>query len=147
MVQKLVYTVKVHSDDPHLKIFISLQVIWALAIPPIKGKLEHLSVGINGIKTSFDRFTRNSVLFLPYTVRFGIYGKEQYGENQHGAWMNVMKVTLLPIALCCSYNRIGLEQYLPDTAGIQFLGFFFVLDPEKTKFLAQPQSTRGNIDC
>jgi hypothetical protein len=37
--------------------------------------------------------------------------KEQYGENQYGAWMNVMKGRGSKWVYVAAANRIGLEQY------------------------------------
>jgi N-carbamoylputrescine amidase len=47
--------------------------------------------------------------------------KEQYGENQYGAWMNVMKGHAVANGVyVAAANRIGLEHI--DTAGIEFWG-------------------------
>jgi N-carbamoylputrescine amidase len=38
--------------------------------------------------------------------------KEQYGENQYGAWMNIMKGHAVANGVyVAAANRIGLEQY------------------------------------
>jgi N-carbamoylputrescine amidase len=48
--------------------------------------------------------------------------KEQYGENQYGAWMNVMKGRGSKWRLCCCGKQNWFRAILPDTAGIQFWG-------------------------
>jgi N-carbamoylputrescine amidase len=58
-------------------------------------------------------------LFYPTAIGWHPEEKEQYGENQYGAWMNVMKGHVAN-GVYVAANRIGLEQYLPDTAGIEF---------------------------
>jgi N-carbamoylputrescine amidase len=70
------------------------------------------------------------VLFYP-TVGWHPEEKEQYGENQYGAWMNVMKGHAVANGVyVAAANRIGLEQYLPDTAGIEFWGASFIAGPK-----------------
>jgi N-carbamoylputrescine amidase len=58
--------------------------------------------------------------------------KEQYGENQYGAWMNVDGHAVAN-GVYVAANRIGLEQYLPDTAGIEFWELLHSWD-HKAKF-------------
>jgi N-carbamoylputrescine amidase len=46
----------------------------------------------------------------------GIRRKEQYGINQYGAWMNVMKGHAVANGVyVAAANRIGLEKYLPES--------------------------------
>jgi N-carbamoylputrescine amidase len=71
------------------------------------------------------------VLFYPTAIGWHPQEKEQYGENQHGAWMNVMKGHAVANGVyVAAANRIGLEKYLPDTAGIQFWGSSFIAGPQ-----------------
>jgi len=71
------------------------------------------------------------VLFYPTAIGWHPQEKEEFGENQHGAWMNVMKGHAVANGVyVAAANRIGLEKYLPDTAGIQFWGSSFIAGPQ-----------------
>ena len=85
------------------------------------------------------------VLFYPTAIGWHPQEKEQYGENQHGAWMNVMKGHAVANGVyVAAANRIGLEQYLPDTAGIQFWGSSFIAGPQG-EILAQASHDKEEI--
>jgi N-carbamoylputrescine amidase len=72
--------------------------------------------------------------------------KEQYGENQHGAWMSVMKGHAVANGVyVAAANRIGLEQYCPDN-GIQFWGSSFIAGPQG-EILAQASHDKEKPDC
>ena len=71
------------------------------------------------------------VLFYPTAIGWHPFEKEQYGENQYGAWMNVMKGHAVANGIyVAAANRIGLEKYLPDTDGIEFWGQSFICGPQ-----------------
>ncbi|NVK83569.1 MAG: carbon-nitrogen hydrolase [Cytophagia bacterium] len=85
------------------------------------------------------------VLFYPTAIGWHPYEKDQYGENQHGAWMNVMKGHAVANGVfVAAANRIGLEQYLPDTAGIEFWGSSFICGPQG-EILAQASHDKEEI--
>ncbi len=85
------------------------------------------------------------VLFYPTAIGWHPLEKEQYGEKQHGAWMNVMKGHAVANGVyIAAANRIGLEQYLPDTAGIQFWGSSFIAGPQG-EILAQASHDQEEI--
>jgi N-carbamoylputrescine amidase len=85
------------------------------------------------------------VLFYPTAIGWHPLEKEQYGEKQHGAWMNVMKGHAVANGVyVAAANRIGLEQYLPDTAGIQFWGSSFIAGPQG-EILAQASHDQEEI--
>ena len=85
------------------------------------------------------------VLFYPTAIGWHPQEKEQYGENQYGAWMNVMKGHAVANGVyVAAANRIGLEQYLPDTAGIQFWGASFIAGPQG-EILAQASHDKEEI--
>jgi N-carbamoylputrescine amidase len=70
--------------------------------------------------------------------------KEQYGTNQYGAWMNVMKGHAVANGVyVAAANRIGLEKYLPDTDGIEFWGTSFMQDCRE--ILAQASHDKEEI--
>lgn len=71
------------------------------------------------------------VLFYPTAIGWHPSEKEQYGANQYGAWMNVMKGHAVANGIyVAAANRVGLEKYLPDTDGIQFWGASFIAGPQ-----------------
>ncbi|HQS50558.1 MAG TPA: carbon-nitrogen hydrolase [Daejeonella sp.] len=85
------------------------------------------------------------VLFYPTAIGWHPLEKEQYGEKQHGAWMNVMKGHAVANGVyVAAANRIGLEQYLPDPAGIQFWGSSFIAGPQG-EILAQASHDQEEI--
>jgi N-carbamoylputrescine amidase len=84
----------------------------------------------------------SEVLFYPTAIGWHPEEKEQYGENQYGAWMNVMKGHAVANGVyVAAANRIGLEQYLPDTAGIEFS---FIAGPQG-EILAQASHDKEEI--
>ena len=71
------------------------------------------------------------VLFYPTAIGWHPQEKEEFGVNQHGAWMNVMKGHAVANGVyVAAANRIGLEQYVPDTNGIEFWGQSFICGPQ-----------------
>ncbi len=73
----------------------------------------------------------SEVLFYPTAIGWHPNEKEQYGEKQYNAWMNVMKGHAVANGIyVAAANRIGVEQYLPDTAGIEFWGASFIAGPQ-----------------
>lgn len=71
------------------------------------------------------------VIFYPTAIGWHPSEKAQYGVNQHGAWMNVMKGHAVANGIyVAAANRIGLEQYLPGTDGIAFWGQSFICGPQ-----------------
>ena len=71
------------------------------------------------------------VLFYPTAIGWHPKEKEQYGENQYGAWMNVMKGHAVANGVfVAAANRIGLEKYIEGTEGIQFWGASFIAGPQ-----------------
>jgi N-carbamoylputrescine amidase len=71
------------------------------------------------------------VLFYPTAIGWHPYEKDQYGEKQHGAWMNVMKGHAVANGIfVAAVNRVGHEKPLPDKAGIEFWGSSFIAGPQ-----------------
>jgi len=71
------------------------------------------------------------VLFYPTAIGWHPLEKDEYGENQHGAWMNVMKGHAVANGVyVAAANRVGLEHYIEGTAGIQFWGSSFIAGPQ-----------------
>lgn len=85
------------------------------------------------------------VLFYPTAIGWHPQEKAQYGEKQHNAWMTVMKGHAVANGVfVAAANRIGLEQYVPGTAGIQFWGSSFIAGPQG-EILAQASHDREEI--
>lgn len=71
------------------------------------------------------------ILFYPTAIGWHPFEKEHHGENQYGAWMNVMKGHAVANGIyVAAANRIGLEKYLPNTDGIEFWGKSFICGPQ-----------------
>lgn len=85
------------------------------------------------------------VLFYPTAIGWHPLEKEQYGVNQHGAWMNVMKGHAVANGVyVAAANRVGLEKYLPNTEGIEFWGSSFIAGPQG-EILAQASNDKEEI--
>lgn len=85
------------------------------------------------------------VLFYPTAIGWHPKEKEAYGENQHGAWMSVMRGHAVANGVyVAAANRIGLEKYLPNTDGIQFWGSSFICGPQG-EILAQASHDQEEI--
>ncbi|RED26761.1 N-carbamoylputrescine amidase [Flavobacterium cutihirudinis] len=85
------------------------------------------------------------VVFYPTAIGWHPKEKEQYGENQYGAWMNVMKGHAVANGVfVAAANRIGLEKYLEGTEGIQFWGASFIAGPQG-EILAQASHDKEEI--
>ena len=85
------------------------------------------------------------VLFYPTAIGWHPQEKEEFGVNQHGAWMNVMKGHAVANGgYVAAANRIGLEQYVPDTNGIEFWGQSFICGPQG-EILAQASADQEEI--
>lgn len=73
----------------------------------------------------------SEVLFYPTAIGWHPQEKAAYGDLQYGAWMNVMKGHAVANGVyVAAANRIGLEQYIPDTSGIEFWGASFIAGPQ-----------------
>jgi len=85
------------------------------------------------------------VLFYPTAIGWHPKEKEQYGENQYGAWMNVMKGHAVANGVfVAAANRIGLEKYIDGIEGIQFWGASFIAGPQG-EILAQASHDKEEI--
>ncbi|MEE3245257.1 MAG: carbon-nitrogen hydrolase [Bacteroidota bacterium] len=85
------------------------------------------------------------VLFYPTAIGWHPQEKEEFGVNQHGAWMNVMKGHAVANGVyVAAANRMGLEQYVPDTNGIEFWGQSFICGPQG-EILAQASADQEEI--
>ena len=141
---------KMHiPDDPHFyeKFYFTPGDIGFKTFPTQKGKIGTLICWDQWYPEAarLTALQGAEVLFYPTAIGWHPLEKEQYGEKQHGAWMNVMKGHAVANGVyVAAANRVGLEQYLPDTAGIQFWGSSFIAGPQG-EILAQASHDQEEI--
>jgi N-carbamoylputrescine amidase len=141
---------KMHiPDDPHFyeKFYFTPGDIGFKAFPTQKGKIGTLICWDQWFPEAarLTALQGAEVLFYPTAIGWHPLEKEQYGENQHGAWMNVMKGHAVANGVyVAAANRIGLEQYIEGTAGIQFWGSSFIAGPQG-EILAQASHDKEEI--
>jgi N-carbamoylputrescine amidase len=136
-------------DDPHFyeKFYFTPGDLGFKAFPTNKGKIGTLICWDQWFPEAarLTALQGAEVLFYPTAIGWHPLEKEQYGENQHGAWMNVMKGHAVANGVyVAAANRIGLEQYLPNTSGIQFWGSSFIAGPQG-EILAQASHDKEEI--
>jgi N-carbamoylputrescine amidase len=141
---------KMHiPDDPHFyeKFYFTPGDLGFKAFPTNKGKIGTLICWDQWFPEAarLTALQGAEVLFYPTAIGWHPLEKEQYGENQHGAWMNVMKGHAVANGVyVAAANRIGLEHYLPNTSGIQFWGSSFIAGPQG-EILAQASHDKEEI--
>jgi N-carbamoylputrescine amidase len=141
---------KMHiPDDPHFyeKFYFTPGDIGFKAFPTQKGKIGTLICWDQWYPEAarLTALQGAEVLFYPTAIGWHPLEKEQYGENQQGAWMNVMKGHAVANGVyVAAANRIGLEQYIEGTAGIQFWGSSFIAGPQG-EILAQASHDKEEI--
>jgi N-carbamoylputrescine amidase len=141
---------KMHiPDDPHFyeKFYFTPGDLGFKAFPTNKGKIGTLICWDQWYPEAarLTALQGADVLFYPTAIGWHPSEREQYGENQHGAWMNVMKGHAVANGVyVAAANRIGLEQYIEGTAGIQFWGSSFIAGPQG-EILAQASNDKEEI--
>ncbi len=141
---------KMHiPDDPHFyeKFYFTPGDLGFKAFPTNKGKIGTLICWDQWFPEAarLTALQGAEILFYPTAIGWHPLEKEQYGENQHGAWMNVMKGHAVANGVyVAAANRIGLEQYIEGTAGIQFWGSSFIAGPQG-EILAQASHDKEEI--
>lgn len=141
---------KMHiPDDPHFyeKFYFTPGDIGFKAFPTQKGKIGTLICWDQWYPEGarLTALQGAEVLFYPTAIGWHPLEKEQYGVNQHGAWMNVMKGHAVANGVyVAAANRIGLEQYIEGTAGIEFWGSSFIAGPQG-EILAQASHDKEEI--
>ncbi|MHB1146035.1 MAG: carbon-nitrogen hydrolase [Lutibacter sp.] len=141
---------KMHiPDDPHFyeKYYFTPGDIGFKTFPTKKGKIGTLICWDQWYPEAarLTALQGAEVLFYPTAIGWHPKEKEQYGVNQHGAWMNVMKGHAVANGVyVAAANRIGLEKYLPNTEGIEFWGSSFICGPQG-EILAQASHDKEEI--
>jgi len=141
---------KMHiPDDPHFyeKFYFTPGDLGFKTIPTQKGKIGTLICWDQWYPEAarLTALQGAEVLFYPTAIGWHPQEKEQYGENQYGAWMNVMKGHAVANGVyVAAANRIGLEQYIEGTSGIQFWGSSFIAGPQG-EILAQASHDKEEI--
>ena len=70
------------------------------------------------------------ILFYPTAIGWHPHEKQVYGPSQHDAWRTIQRSHAIANGVyVAAVNRIGHEQPVPGTAGIEFWGSSFVADP------------------
>ncbi|MSR84418.1 MAG: acyltransferase, partial [Candidatus Latescibacteria bacterium] len=70
------------------------------------------------------------ILFYPTAIGWHPHEKQVYGPAQHDAWRTIQRSHAIANGVyVAAINRIGHEQPVPETAGIEFWGSSFVADP------------------
>lgn len=141
---------KMHiPDDPHYyeKFYFTPGDLGFLNTPTAKGNIGTLicwdqwypeGARLTALKGA-------EVLFYPTAIGWHPAEKAQYGTNQHGAWMSVMRGHAVANGVyVAAANRIGLEKYLPNTDGIEFWGASFICGPQG-EVLAQASHDKEEI--
>lgn len=141
---------KMHiPDDPHFyeKFYFTPGDLGFKAFPTQKGKIGTLICWDQWYPEAarLTALQGAEVLFYPTAIGWHPLEKEEFGENQHGAWMNVMKGHAVANGVyVAAANRIGLEKYIDGTAGIQFWGSSFIAGPQG-EILAQASHDKEEI--
>lgn len=141
---------KMHiPDDPHFyeKFYFTPGDLGFQAIPTQKGKIGTLICWDQWYPEAarLTALRGAEVLFYPTAIGWHPAEKAEYGVNQYGAWMNVMKGHAVANGIyIAAANRIGLEQYLPGTDGIEFWGASFICGPQG-EILAQASRDKEEI--
>ena len=141
---------KMHiPDDPHFyeKFYFTPGDIGFKTFPTQKGKIGTLICWDQWYPEAarLTALQGAEVLFYPTAIGWHPLEKDEYGENQHGAWMNVMRGHAVANGVyVAAANRVGLEQYIPGTAGIQFWGSSFIAGPQG-EILAQASHDQEEI--
>jgi len=141
---------KMHiPDDPHFyeKFYFTPGDLGFKAFPTKKGKIGTLICWDQWFPEAarLTALQGAEVLFYPTAIGWHPLEKDEYGENQHGAWMNVMKGHAVANGVyVAAANRIGLEQYIEGTEGIQFWGSSFIAGPQG-EILAQASHDKEEI--
>lgn len=141
---------KMHiPDDPHFyeKFYFTPGDIGFKTFPTQKGKIGTLICWDQWYPEAarLTALQGAEVLFYPTAIGWHPLEKDENGVNQHGAWMNVMKGHAVANGVyVAAANRVGLEQYIPGTAGIQFWGSSFIAGPQG-EILAQASHDQEEI--
>lgn len=141
---------KMHiPDDPHFyeKFYFTPGDIGFKTFPTQKGKIGTLICWDQWYPEAarLTALQGAEVLFYPTAIGWHPLEKDEYGVNQHGAWMNVMRGHAVANGVyVAAANRVGLEQYIPGTAGIQFWGSSFIAGPQG-EILAQASHDQEEI--
>lgn len=86
-----------------------------------------------------------SVLMYPTAIGWHPAEKERYGAEQRDSWITIQRSHAIANGVyVASANRIGLEQPIADSAGIQFWGSSFICDPQGV-ILAQASTDKEEI--
>lgn len=86
-----------------------------------------------------------SVIFYPTAIGWHPYEKAELGKSQFEAWLTVQRGHAISNGVyVAAANRVGLEKYSDESAGIEFWGQSFICDPQGI-IIAQGSANKEEI--
>jgi len=86
-----------------------------------------------------------SILFYPTAIGWHPYEKEEHGKAQFESWQTIQRGHAIANGVyVAAVNRVGIEQMVENTPGIEFWGSSFVADPQGI-IIAQASNDKEEI--
>jgi N-carbamoylputrescine amidase len=86
-----------------------------------------------------------SVIYYPTAIGWHPYEKEEHGKPQFESWQTIQRGHAIANGVyVAAVNRVGLEQIVENTPGIEFWGSSFIADPQGI-IIAQASSDKEEI--
>jgi len=86
-----------------------------------------------------------SVIFYPTAIGWHPYEKAEHGKSQFESWLTVQRGHAIANGVyVAAANRVGLEKYSDESAGIEFWGQSFICDPQGI-IIAQGSANKEEI--
>ena len=86
-----------------------------------------------------------SVIFYPTAIGWHPFEKAEHGKSQFESWLTVQRGHAIANGVyVAAANRVGLEKYSDESAGIEFWGQSFICDPQGI-IIAQGSANKEEI--
>ena len=86
-----------------------------------------------------------SVIFYPTAIGWHPFEKAEHGKAQYESWLTVQRGHAIANGVyVAAANRVGLEKYSDESAGIEFWGQSFICDPQGI-IIAQGSANKEEI--
>ena len=86
-----------------------------------------------------------SVIFYPTAIGWHPFEKAEHGKVQYESWLTVQRGHAIANGVyVAAANRVGLEKYSDESAGIEFWGQSFICDPQGI-IIAQGSANKEEI--
>jgi N-carbamoylputrescine amidase len=86
-----------------------------------------------------------SILYYPTAIGWHPYEKEEHGKPQFESWQTVQRGHAIANGVyVAAANRVGIEQIVENTPGIEFWGSSFIADPQGI-IIAQASTDKEEI--